>query len=245
MSVCFVKQSDLTEVIEEIRVKKVPVLAVFLVVFVLAAAGFWTLALLRRARPEPPLERAAVSGSVEELRRELRRHQGANGEDASGFTALDWAVRAGKTDAIHELVQEGADPELRDSGPNGWTPLLHAVHKNQLESVRALLTAGAAPDARGDNGVTPLMLAASQGEPEIAEELMRAGADPRLRGPLRSTALERAVAHGHSEMVAALLRRHPELRLGDGPRAWAFRGLAWAQGRSEVLDRLDARGAGR
>jgi hypothetical protein len=83
------------------------------------------------------------------------------------------------------------------------------------------------------------MLAAAQGEPEIVAELLKAGADPRLHGPVRWTALEQAVANGHPEVVDALLRKDPGLRLGSGPRAWVLRGLAWVQGHSEVLDRID------
>jgi len=224
-------------------VKIVPVLASVLLVFVvLAVLGFWTVTtLLPRARPESVLEKVAVSGSVEELRREVRLRREVNAKDARGFTALDWAARAGRADAIAELVRAGADPELRDSGPNGWTPLLHAVHKNQLGSVRALIAAGADVNGRGDNGLTPLMLAAAQGEPEIVEELLQAGANPRLHGPLRWTALERAVANGHPEVVDALLRKDPELRLGDGPRGYAIRALAWVQGHTETIERADGR----
>jgi ankyrin repeat protein len=207
---------------------------------ILAAVGFWTLtSLLPRARPESAMEKAAVSGSVEKLRREVRLRGEVNGKDTHGFTALDWAARTGRTDAIAELVRAGADPELHDSGPNGWTPLLHAVHKNQLGSVQTLLAAGAKPDGRGDNGLTPLMLAAAQGEPEIVEVLLQAGANPRLHGPIRWTALEQAVANGHPEVVDALLRKDPELRLGDGPRGFAIRALAWVQGHTEVIERAD------
>jgi ankyrin repeat protein len=206
---------------------------------ILAAAGFWTLTLLPRAHPESRLERAAVSGSVEELRREVRIQGAVNARDGSGFTALDWAARTGRPDAIAELVLAGADAELHDFGPNGWTPLLHAVHKNQLGSVRALLAAGAAVNGRGDNGLTPLMLASAQGETEIVEELLAAGADPRLRGPIGWTALEQAVANGHPAVVDALLRKDPGLHLGHSPRVWAFRTLAWVAGRSELLDRID------
>lgn len=207
---------------------------------VVAAGGLWTLgSLLPRAKPETPLEKAAADGSPGELQRRLQTAGSVDTKDSQGFTALDWAARSGRADAIHALVQAGADPELRDSGPNGWTPMLHAVHKNQPAAVRALLAAGADPNARGDSGLTPLLLAAAQGEPEIVEELLEAGADPRLRGPSRWSVLEQAVAHGHPEVVDVLLRKDPELHLGNSPRVWAVRALAWVQGRSELLDRID------
>lgn len=220
---------------------KIRILASIALVFaVLAVAGLWTLtSLLPRAHPESALEKAAVSGSVEELRREVQLRGGVDGMDRRGFTALDWAARTGRTDAIAELVRAGADPDLHDSGPNGWTPLLHAVHKGELGSVRALLAAGAAPDSRGDNELTPLMLAAAQGETEIVEELLKAGADPRLRGPIGWSALEQAVANGQPAVVDALLRKDPELHLGPSPRVWVVRTLAWVQGHSDLLDRID------
>jgi ankyrin repeat protein len=228
-------------------VKVLSVLAsVALVLAVLAAAAFWTLtSLLPRAHPRSALEKAAVYGSAADLRRQAGLQQGVNAKDRSGLTALDWAARTGRTDAIAELVRAGADVELHDSGPNGWTPLLHAVHKNQLGSVRALLAAGADVNGRGDNGLTPLMLAAVQGEPEVVEELLGAGANPRLHGPIRWTALEQAVANGNAKVVDALLRKDPGLRLGNGPRGWTIRAVAWAGGHSDVLARLDESEAGR
>jgi hypothetical protein len=215
------------------------VLGSALALAVLAAGGLWTLtSLLPRPHPEGRLEQAVAGGSAEELRHALAVHP-ADAEDAHGFTALDWAARTGRTEAIRELIRAGADPDGRDHGPNGWTPLLHAVHKGQPGSVRALIAAGADPNVRSGNRLTPLMLAAAQGEPEIVEELLKAGADPRLRGPVRWTALEQAVANGHPGVVDALLRKDPGLRLGHGPRAWAIRTMAWVQGHSEVLDRID------
>jgi hypothetical protein len=54
-----------------------------------------------------------------------------------------------------------------------------------------------------------------------------------------TAAQEQAVANGHPGVVDALLRKGPGLRLGNGPRAWAIRGLAWVQGHSDVLAQLD------
>jgi ankyrin repeat protein len=212
---------------------------------VLAVAGVWVVQrIVPRARPEAPLAAAAAKGNPEELRRELSVHA-PDDPDHHGFTALVWAARMGKANAIRELVRVGADPDRLDSGPNGWTPLLHAVHKNQPGSVRALIAAGADVDRPAPNGLTPLSLAATQGEAEIVEELLAAGADPRSRGPHGWTVLQRALGSGNPKVVEALLRKDPDLRLGHGPRDWAVRSIAQLQGDSDILARLDRGEAGR
>jgi len=211
----------------------------------LAVAGFWALGvMIPKARPEAPLAAEVANGSPEELRRELNLHA-PDEPDRHGLTALVWAARLGKAQAIRELVRAGADPDRLDSGPNGWTPLLHAVHKNQLEAVRALIAAGADVDRPAPNGQTPLSLAAAQGEAEIVEELLAAGADPRSQGPRGWTVLQRAVGSGNPRVVDVLLREAPDLRLGHGPRDWAVRSIARLEGNSDVLARLDRGEGGR
>lgn len=222
---------------------KIRILAsIALTLAVLAAAALWTLSiLLPRMRPRPPLERATVAASPEELRREVRVMGGANAMDARGFTPLDWAARTGRTDVIRELVREGADPDLRDQGPNGWTPLHHAVHKGQLEAVHALIAAGAHVDAAAtrSNGITPLMLACAQGEPEIVDTLLAAGADPRARQRGEETALTYAMTTGNRRVTEALLRKAPDLRLTDSWEGGLARILARMRGQSDILARLD------
>jgi ankyrin repeat protein len=154
---------------------------------------------------------------------------------------LIWAARGGQPGTIAKLVQSGADPNRLDDSPNGWTPLLHAVHKNQLSSVRALIAAGADIDRSAPNGLTPLALAAAQGEAEIVEELLAAGADPRASKARGWTVLQQAVGSGNPRVVEALLRKNPDLRLGRGPRAWAVRTFARLGGHSEILEMLDRR----
>ncbi len=90
------------------------------------------------------------------------------------------AARSGQTDLIATLVKEGADPNA-PAGGNGWTPLMHAIHKNQKGSVIALLNAGASVDARGTEGMTPLMMAAGYGYTHIVDVLLDRGADARIQ----------------------------------------------------------------
>jgi ankyrin repeat protein len=72
------------------------------------------------------------------------------------------AARSGDTGRIEQLLADGADPNVR-AGVNDWTPLLHAIHKNQEESVRMLLAHRADVNARGGGGITPLIMAAGYG----------------------------------------------------------------------------------
>src|ERR1051326_2692639 len=68
------------------------------------------------------------------------------------------AARSGDTKAIATLLAAGADPNQR-WGANGWTLLMHAIHKNQRGSVEALLAGGADANARGGSrGVTALIM---------------------------------------------------------------------------------------
>jgi hypothetical protein len=158
------------------------------------------------------------------------------------WTDLIWASRNGQPETITALVARGADPDRYDAGPNHWTPLLHAVHTRQIGTVRALIAAGADVDKPAPNGLTPLSMAASQGEAEIVEELLAAGADPGAVSSHGWTALQQAVARGDERIVQALLRKDPNLRLGGGWRAWSARGMAWVQGRGEVLDTVNRTG---
>ncbi len=136
------------------------------------------------------------------------------------------------------LVEAGADPDRQDAGPNRWTPLLHAVHKDQPAAVRELIAAGADVNRPAPNGLTPLMLAASQAQPEVFEVLLAAGADPRASKPGGETVLTHAVMGGEPRIVRALLERAPHLRLRNTKEDLAARAFAWVRGRSEVLDAI-------
>ncbi|HYN20641.1 MAG TPA: ankyrin repeat domain-containing protein [Thermoanaerobaculia bacterium] len=203
-------------------------------------AVLWVLFFRGGIVPHAPLARAAASGSAAEVRELLEN--GAPPESPSeSLSALVWAARAGRADNVRLLLQAGADPDRRDSGRNGWTPLLHAVHKRAPVSVRVLIAAGADPSRPAPNGLTPLMLAASQGEVESFEVLLAAGADPYARKPNGETVLTHAVLGGKPRIVRALLRRAPDLRLRNTAEDWGARTLAWVRGRSEVLDVIEGK----
>jgi ankyrin repeat protein len=105
---------------------------------------------------------------------------------------LTQAARNGDTRSIHALAKQGADVNAAD-GVNSWTPLEHAIHKHQVESVKALLDAGADPNLTDPRGVTPLMMAAGYGYTDIVTILLKRGADMKLRDRDGATALDFAI----------------------------------------------------
>jgi ankyrin repeat protein len=141
------------------------------------------------AAPQEPLGRAAARGDLEELARLLQ----GGATPAERQSALVWAARYGQPAVISALVRRGADPNAA-WGVNHWPVLMHAIHKNRLESVIALMESGADPNAGGGNGETPLMMAAGYGYTDIVRTLLNHGADARRALPGGETALDFAAA---------------------------------------------------
>lgn len=141
------------------------------------------------AAPREPLGKAAARGDLEELARLLQ----GDVTPAERQSALVWAARYGQPEAISVLVRRGADPNVT-WGVNDWTVLLHAIHKNRLSSVVALIENGADANAAGGNGETPLMMAAGYGYTDIVRTLLNRGADARRTLPGGETVLDFAAA---------------------------------------------------
>jgi uncharacterized protein len=143
---------------------------------------------------------------------------------ASRFPPLHLAARRGDTAAVVHLLGSGPPGvtptaiDEQDAGPNGWTPLLHAIHKGQLPVVQLLLARGADPNREAANGTTPLNLAASQGELAIVRTLIAAGA--RVEGADGARAFLNAAANGHTRVARQLFAAAPGLRVEPGARLW-------------------------
>lgn len=200
------------------------VAGLFLLVAGLSACGY---------RPETPLEAAASSGNVAEIERLIAGGARADQLNSHGARPLTAAARAGRVEAIKALIAHGAPIDLPEGG-NGWTPLMHAVHKAQNGSVAALLDAGCSAKAQNSKALT---MAAGYGNAAAVRLLLAHGADPRDALPDGSTALVAAVGSAwdidyrwpgcgpHTEVVQVLLQSVPELALPDneaGRSAYAF-----------------------
>ncbi len=166
--------------------------------------------------PSSPLARAAFEKDSASFDRLLPGSAHAQIDEA-----LVAAARAGNAEAIPKLAAADANLD-RPSGVNEWTPLQHAVHKNQLSAVKALLASGASPQSG-------LIMAAGYGQADIVKALLEAGANPALAGP-KGNALDAALSGTgdidrwtlgdcQTATVAALRERNPTLEPTKGTKA--------------------------
>ncbi len=147
------------------------------------------------------------------------------------------AAREGDGPAIREIVKRGCDPNAAYGALN-WTPLMHAISRNQIESVKALLDSGADVNRTGDYEteprtkqlrVTPLMMASGYGYTPIVELLLQRGADPAPADSDGNRALDyaltgmlyRTLFECHDSTVRALIAAHAPLQVSADSRRWA------------------------
>lgn len=83
----------------------------------------------------------------------------------------------GHTDVVLALIAAGADLDLKDKRDDGGiTALIEASKWSHMDTIRALLAAGANVNAKDVGGETALYIAARDGHVEVVAELLAAGA---------------------------------------------------------------------
>src|SRR5207245_2359120 len=93
----------------------------------------------------------------------------------------------------------------------GSTPLKDAAHRDDPRYVKALLAAGADPNAPAEGGWTPLVTAAAYGTAETVQLLIDAGAEVNVRDIMYGhTVLMWAV--GSKKKVQALIKAGADLK---------------------------------
>jgi ankyrin repeat protein len=92
-----------------------------------------------------------------------------------GIPALHYAAMHGNINAVHLLVQNGANINFRCKEDKNMTALHEAVMAGQTEIAKYLLEHGASQLLRDDSGMGPLHLACKLGHTSIARLLMDHG----------------------------------------------------------------------
>jgi ankyrin repeat protein len=151
-----------------------------------------------------------------------------NRDDAARDALLASGAEVGPAEAAALGRTDGLDPAARSG--DGFTSLHLAAYFGGAETVRALLAAGAEPDADAANpfGVRPLHSAVSVGDRDSVQALLEAGADPDVRQQRGYTPLHGAAHNDDAELVRLLLAHgaDPALRNDDGQTAAGLAGEA-------------------
>jgi ankyrin repeat protein len=174
---------------------------------------FWAAAL----GPEPP---ARISISPSELVRAvtiqrdslielcLIDHVDPNGRDAQGRTPLLIAASRQDWKTAQRLIDAGALVDLADK--NGFTPLMAAATRGNLEIFRELLahSTNLHAEARCKDGSDLLGMALDGGNPEVVRSVVeRLPAMPQWRSSTRR-ALQTALTTGNKSQIQLLLSKH-------------------------------------
>jgi ankyrin repeat protein len=188
--------------------------------------GATALALALCAAPaiaaEPALVSAATQGDVAAVGRLLKSRAPVDDADATGTTALHWAVRGGHTEVVRQLLAAGAN--VKAANRYGVTALQLAAVNADAAMVDVLLKAGADPNATLPEGETVLMTAVRGGVPAVVGRLLEAGAKVDARESFYGeTALHWAAADNHADAIRMLVKAGSPVNERSGAQVFARR----------------------
>lgn len=90
---------------------------------------------------------------------------------------------------------------------------LHAVHKEDMLTIKTYINSGADINARYDEGLTALMIASGRGNEKILDLLLQNGADVNLKSNDGATALFFASMNGHTNIVYTLIKNGADVNI--------------------------------
>ncbi|MEM7790505.1 MAG: sigma-70 family RNA polymerase sigma factor [Verrucomicrobiota bacterium] len=152
------------------------------------------------------------------------------------------AVKKGDEETIRQIVESGK-ASIEQTGDNGWSTIVSAVHLRRINSARLLVKLGADLDYQDQEGSTALFATCAwnyYAVNKFRQELIAAGADVNLATTKGVTPLIRASMHGGhypGDAIDQLLAGGADPYLADQQGRTA---LDWAErsGRKEAAQRL-------
>jgi ankyrin repeat protein len=189
------------------------------------------------------LSLAAIEGHIDAMKLLNKCGSEVNSKDFRGQTPLSLAAMNGHLEAVLLLLDEGADPESRETS-SGRSPLSLAAENGHLHVVNLLVTRNCDVDCSDASGRTPLSWAAENGNEEVVHVLLAGGADVNSKDEDTRTPLSYASEFGHTSAAEMLLHDKTieydlqDTYYGQTPLSWAAEG-----GRYEIVNLLLEMGA--
>jgi ankyrin repeat protein len=155
--------------------------------------------------PNDHLLQAASEGNLREVRVALKFGSFLNARDKGSKTPLMLACINNHYEVVKELLNKGADYDLKTSDGDR-SALLWSVFMNNIKIVTLLLSYGADVNEINRRGDTPLIIASYMGHVEMLFYLINEGADIHHKTVNKLfTALHFAAFKGHFQVVNMLL----------------------------------------
>ncbi|KAL7936383.1 ankyrin [Trichoderma chlorosporum] len=179
--------------------------------------------------------------------------------DNHGFSAFLWAVVAGQTRAVADMLTMGADVisigySYDGTSVLGWAaslgryaiaamlmetqkepiPLMKAAASGSVDTVQLLLTLGGDPNFCERDGLSAIHFAAEEGHTDIVRLLLNEGANVNAISSSGTTPLHCAANGGHASIVSLLLQ-HQVDPLKSTCHGWTALHHAAFMGHSHVV----------
>ncbi len=123
------------------------------------------------------------------------------------------ACRSGNIEMLKTITE--SNPEAKNQvNEQGYTPLVIACYRNQIEVVEYLISMNVEINNKNTQ-ITALQGVAYKGYAELAKILLENGADPDVADANGTTPLIYAVQFGHIEIVEELLKNKASIEITD------------------------------